>query len=81
MAKKRETTPRDLGYSQTRNERGQFGRYGGQGDRNELYYYVYNGIAMEARKVTTQSGKRITESMAGSLINQAGKKAEDRYNY
>lgn len=76
------TSPRQLGYRQQRGANGQFGRMGGEGDRNELYYYVYNGKAMEPRKVTNM---RTGQSSYGggavaSAISNSGRNASRRRN-
>ena len=61
-------SPRDLGYTQQRNANGTFGRYGGGGNINELYYHVYNGVAMEPRRVESQRTGKSRYGSAGQAM-------------
>ena len=59
-------SPRELGYTQQRNANGTFGRYGGGGNINSLYYYP----AGEPRAVTNErTGERRYGSAGQAMID------------
>lgn len=65
-------------YTQRRGAGGRFGSGSVQaGSVNRLYYYDSG----EQRNVQTQSGRRISARTAQNLTNQAGARAERRFNY
>lgn len=76
MAK--QTSARDLGYTQQRGANGQFGRMGGQGNINSLYYYP----AGEPRKVRNERTGQTSYGggAVASSIENAGRNASRRRN-
>lgn len=68
------TSPRQLGYTQQRDAGGRFGRYGGQGNRNSLYYYD----AGEPRKVTNMRTGQVSYGGGAVAANIAGAASNSR---
>lgn len=65
-------------YTQRRGANGQFGSGSVQaGPVNRLTHYDSG----EQRRISTQSGRRVSANTFNNLVNSAGAKSENRFNY
>lgn len=72
------TSPRQLGYRQQRGANGQFGRYGGEGNRGSLYNYP-SGEPRRVQNMRTGQSSYGGGAVA-SAISNAGRNASRRRN-